>query len=213
MVEVTLRIIRNELVTISGPDGNPTTALRQTKNRAEGASYGGPGSQTPYQINNIQNDPSETYFTWWHRYDDLASLTNGDGNWRMLWQYKTQLWDQPSGFRTSIFLQSDSSGRLYWRTIGDTKLPQSSNTVWAENSTAQVPKEQWFKVEIYVKWSSGSDGRFWAKINGVEIANHNGPNIGPRPDSLRWIGIWQFYGPGNGQQWIDDYQIWDGVPF
>ncbi|HTQ35898.1 MAG TPA: hypothetical protein VMH77_02580, partial [Steroidobacteraceae bacterium] len=85
---------------------------------------------------------------------------------------------------------------------------------WSEaNASVPVPDTGgWNKVEIFWHRSSGNDGRFWMAVNGTQLVNHIGANMGAASMSINRImpsmltsnGIFPMY------QWIDDFQIWDG---
>lgn len=199
--------IENALQSVTGHDGVETRALYQTVAFSSGA----PTAQTPYQINNIVDDPDEYYISYWIKLDD-SSLGEPD-QWRIVWQYKTDRFDyqhEEPGYRISVYIYTDDDG-AYWHVKGDDQNPD----YWAvSDRDAPVPRDEWFHVEIYSKVSADDDGRFWAKINGIEIASHDGPNLGSAEDTMAFMMLWQLYGSSYpAHQWIDDVEIWDGVPY
>lgn len=200
--------IENDIIeNVPGPDGEPTRALFQEIEFSSGS----PRAQTPYQINNIEDDPDEYYISYWMKIDETS--LDEDDQWRIIWQYKTDHFDYQSpkpGYRISVFIYTDEDGP-YWHVQGDDQDPK----FWSvSNRDLPVPRDEWFQVEVYSKVSSGDDGRFWAKINGVEIASQDGPNLGSDEDTMEFMMLWQLYGNSYpASQLVDDVQIWDGVPY
>ena len=200
--------ITNEIQTVTGHLGRSTSALYTEFTSINKK----PTTQSPYQINNIEIDPEEYYIKFWMKLDDLSNLSDVNNDWRMVWQYKSDDFDYQSveeGYRISIFIYLDDNGNPHWHVQGD---DQSIRYWEQDNYEVPVPTEEWFSVEVYSKVSSGSEGRFWARINGTEIANHDGANLGNSGDTMSFMMLWQFYGSDIGHQWIDDIEIWDGIP-
>jgi hypothetical protein len=85
---------------------------------------------------------------------------------------------------------------------------------WSETNTAiPVPDDgSWNKVEIYFHRSSGNDGRFWMGVNGTQLFNHVGPNMGQASLPINRIMPFMLYSGGYHPiyQWVDDLQIWTG---
>lgn len=200
--------ISNKIETVEGHTGELTSVLYNEILYSNGS----PGAQTPYQINRISEDPDEYYISFWAKIDGVS--LNKPNDWRIIWQYKSDKFDyqnpQP-GYRISIYMYNDKNGNTFWHTKGDDQNPD----YWAQSNTnVPVPRNEWFQVEVYSKVSSQADGRFWAKVNGQEIANHDGPNLGISGDSMSFMMLTQLYGNSYpAYQWIDDIEIWDGVPY
>jgi hypothetical protein len=50
---------------------------------------------------------------------------------------------------------------------------------WRENTSGvAVPVDQWFKLEVFSRRSSGADGRMWAAIHGQKIVDRFGSLMG-----------------------------------
>ena len=115
-----------------------------------------------------------------------------------------------NGFRMIALMETDEQGVLHWVFQGDTS---PMNPVWqVENYEVPVPMNEWFKVEYYVKWGEGSDGYASMKVNGQLIAEHSGPTTNGS-DGLNFIILTQVYGNSHPMhQWVDDIEIWDGLP-
>lgn len=195
--------IENRIETVIGRTGQETNALFQNVKYDIGV------TQTPYQINNISENPDELYMSYWMKTDD-TSLT-GENEWRAIWEYKTDNYGtQQNGFRMIAFMITDEQGNKHWTFQGDTS-PQS--IVWQEeNYTVPVIMNEWFKVEYYINWSATADGYASMKVNGQLIAEHTGPTTS-NSDDLDFIILTQVYGNSHPMhQWIDDIEIWDGLP-
>jgi hypothetical protein len=198
------------LQSVVGHDGNTTTALFQSMTQGSGI------IQNNYQINNITQSPDEFYIKFWMKIDNTSLASNN--SWRCIWQFKSLDWyDQNSrepGFRMNLFINRSVSGKLYWSFQGD---DNPSNPIWEDvvfDSELTVPREEWFKVEVYSKMSYQNDGHCWAKINDHLIGEHYGPNLGNITDAISFMMLWQQYGNTYpSHNWVDDIEIWDGIPY
>ena len=195
--------VDNAIEKVIGHDGEETTALFQRVN------YDVQFTQTPYQINNLTENPDELYMTYRLKTDDTALV--GANKWRALWEYKTNSYgSSTSGFRMIAFMETNGQGTPYWVFQGDIN---PMNPVWqVKNYDVPVPMNEWFKVEYYIKWSEGEDGYASMKVNGQLIAQHFGPTTNGS-DGLSFIILTQVYGNSHPMhQWVDDIEIWDGTP-
>ena len=195
--------VENRIETVIGPTGKETTALYQNVKYDVGV------TQTPYQINNITQNPKELYIGYWMKTDDVS--LSGNDEWRAIWEYKTDNYgNQENGFRMIALMATDVQGNKHWVFQGDTN-PQSP--IWHEkNYSVPVIMNEWFKVEYYIKWSDSSDGYASMKVDGQLIAEHYGPTT-TNSDNLDFIILTQVYGNSHPMhQWVDDIEIWDGVP-
>jgi hypothetical protein len=149
-----------------------------------------------------------------------GQMPNGDwGNWRTLFEWKTggQGANYGGDYRIQLVVREDTTGKLYWSADGSNNAngPYPYQQYWtAENHNVTVPTDQWFHLETYTHRSTGGDGEFWVKINGQTIIDHLGPNIGVDSDPINRIMASTVYTNGNtpAYQWVDDVQVWDGVP-
>lgn len=89
-----------------------------------------------------------------------------------------------------------------------------ATTYWVEASNAEPPRDDasWQKVEVFWRRSSGPDGRFWMAINGTEIVDKMGPNMGAAGMPMNRIMPFILYSASYMPifQWVDDIQIWTG---
>lgn len=195
--------IANRIEETGGPKGGRTSALFQQ------VKYDVQVTQTPYQINNIKENPKELYMSYWMKTDDTA--VKGIDKWRAIWEYKTDNYaSNKDGFRMIAFMATDYEGKPYWLFQGDTS-PQTP--VWqAKNTSVPLILNEWFKVEYYIKWSNGADGYASMKVNGQLIGEHHGPTTA-NSDDMNFIMLTQVYGNSHPMhQWVDDIEIWDGLP-
>jgi hypothetical protein len=192
--------IDNYLETVSGPSGTETNALFQRVNYDIGV------TQSPYQINNLQNNPTELFMTYWMKTDDTS--LQGPDKWRALWEYKTDNYNEnnQNGFRMIAFMATDQNGELHWLFQGD-KNP--TEAIWqVKNSTVPVIRNEWFKVSYHIKWSNGNDGYAAMMVNDQLIAEHTGPTT-VNSDDMNFIILTLVYGNKHPMhQWIDDIEIW-----
>lgn len=195
--------ISNDLEVIIGPFGNETTTLFQRIN------YDVQVTQAPYQINDIQENPDDLYISYWMKTDNTS--VQGSDTWRAIWEYKTNNYaTYTDGFRMIAFMATDIRGNPYWMLQGDTS---PENPIWQVSNT-EIPLilGEWFKVEYHIKWSNGDDGYASMKVNGQLIGEHFGVTTS-KNDDLDFIMLTQVYGSNYPMhQWVDDIEIWDGVP-
>ncbi len=196
------KAITNRLEKVDGPMGNTTTTLYQE------VTYDVRVTQTPYQINNLKDNPKELSMSYWMKTDTLSLL--GKDQWRAIWEYKTKQYAQNKGFRMIAFMTKDIHGRPLWIFQGD-RNPQEP--IWqVENYDIPLIKGEWFKVEFYIKWDVGEDGYASMKINDQLIGEHFGPTT-YNNDPMDFIMLTQVYGNSFPMyQWIDDIEIWNGRP-
>ncbi|MDE2389956.1 MAG: hypothetical protein KGN35_12920 [Betaproteobacteria bacterium] len=179
--------ITNEIGQVVGPKGNLVNELFQ--NVKIKGSLGQAGSQAPLLINRpwTIGDVNDLYMTYWFKYpvdfpSKLDSTVPGAG-WRAQFEFKTggYLNTSAGDYRISVVILKGSDGQLYWQTKGDNVAngPWSRIDYWTvDNHAVAVPIDKWFKFEVYWHRSGGTDGRFWAAVDGQVIADHYGPNMG-----------------------------------
>ena len=194
--------LENKIQTVIGHTGDSTRALYNIERYDLGI------TQCPYEILNIQEGTKDLYVKYWLKLDS-ASLFQPD-MWRALFEYKTKGYAENTGFRLIAYLYTDNDGIPYWHWQGD-KDPQHS--IWEiDNRAVPVPINKWFMTEFYWHWSEGDDGRALWKINGQVIGDHRGPTT-RNSKPIDFIILTQIYGDANPKyQWIDDIEIWDGIP-
>lgn len=196
--------IENYIDDVVGANGIRTPALFQRVNYDIGV------TQTPYQINNIQKNPGELYMSYWMKIDETS--LNGPDNWRAIWEYKTKKYNisNTDGFRMIAFIATDDNGTLHWLLQGDIN---PSEPIWqVRNYQIDIPRNEWFKVEYYLKWSENAEGYASMQVNGSLVAEHYGPTTN-KNDNLDFIILTQVYGNTHPMyQWVDDMEIWSGLP-
>ncbi|MBX3618197.1 hypothetical protein [Nitrosomonas sp.] len=216
--------ITNEIRSVSGPKGKTTNEIFQ--NVKIKGDVGEAGSQSPFVFlrPSTIGDVKDLYMTYWIKYPaDLAEKldpTISSGNWRTHFEFKTGGYggNTSSGdYRSIINIMKDSDGSLYWLSRGDSNAngPVPFTTYWREeNRVVPVPVGEWIKFEVYWHRSSGSDGRFWAAVNGQEIVDYHGPNMGDYNLPITRIMPHNAYSGGSGpvESHITGFEIWDGFP-
>ena len=194
--------VQSEIQTVIGHNGDSTKTLYSIENYDLGV------TQCPYEILNIQEGRKDLYIKYWIKMDS-ASLFQPD-MWRAIFEYKTKDYAENDGFRLIAYIYTDNDGIPYWHWQGD-KNPQ--NSIWEiDNKTVPVPISEWFMTEFYWQWSEGDDGRALWKINGQVIGDHYGPTT-RNSKPIDFIILTQIYGDANPKYlWIDDIEIWNGIP-
>ncbi len=196
--------IENYLENVDNARGEETTALFQRVNYDIGV------TQTPYQINNIRENPTSLFMSYWMKTDDTS--LNGPDKWRAIWEFKTKKYNEnnANGFRMIAFMATDDDGKPFWLFQGD-KNPLEP--IWqVKNKNVPVIRNQWFKVSYYIEWSNGNDGYASMSINDELIAEHKGATT-YNSDDMDFLILTQVYGNTHPMyQWIDDIEIWEGLP-
>ncbi|MBV6446866.1 hypothetical protein [Nitrosomonas sp.] len=216
--------ITNEIRSVTGPKGTAVNELFQ--NVKIKAPVGTGGSQAPLMIKrpSALGDVNDLYITYWFKYPadfpDKLDNTVSAGNWRTQFEFKTGGYNgnnSAGDYRIGINILKGADGALYWRSFGDNQanIPWSKIEYWAvENHTVAVPVDKWFKFEVYWHRSSGSDGRIWAAVDGQEIVDHYGPNMGDYNLPITRIFVNNAYSGGYAtvESHSTGLEIWDGFP-
>ncbi|SDX62509.1 hypothetical protein [Nitrosomonas oligotropha] len=215
--------ITNEIRQVTGPKGNLVNELFQ--NVKIKGDLGQAGSQAPLLINRpwTIGDVNDLYITYWLKFPaDFPSKLTRDvpgAGWRDMFAFKTggYLNDWRGDYRVSIVILKGTDGQLYWQTKGDNVAngPWPRVDYWTiDNRTVAVPVGKWFKFEVYWHRSKGSDGRFWAAVDGKEIVDYFGPNMGGYNLPITRIIISNPYSAGypTVESHSTGLEIWDGFP-
>ncbi len=192
----------SRIVDVIGHTGRRTRALYSEENYAQDA------TQVPYEILNITDGRADLYVRYWIKIDS-QSFSQSD-SWRTFFEWKSKGYAHGNGFRLISYIYTDEGGDPYWHWQGDAN-PQ--RPLWEiDNHDIPVPQDEWFLTEFYWHWSKGEDGRALWRINGQVVGDHYGPTTRHnRP--IDFIMLTQIYGDANPKyQWIDDIEIWDGLP-
>lgn len=215
--------ITNTIRTVTGPFGTVNELYQNVKIKGD---VGEAGSQSPFVIirPSTIGDVKNLYISYWFKYPaDLASKLDSSvssGNWRTQFEFKTGGYDGNNGrgdYRIITNVMKDIHGSLFWVTSGDNVAngPAPNIRYWTvANRIVPVPLDKWFKFEVYWNRSSGSDGRFWAAVDGQEIADYIGPNMGIDNLPITRIIPHNAYSGGYGpvESRITGFEIWDGFP-
>jgi len=196
------KAVNSEIQTVIGHSGDLTRALYSIEH------YKTVNTQCPYEILNIKDGEKDLYIRYWIKIDSTSLFK--PNMWRTFFEWKTKDYAKGNGFRLIAFIYSDDQGRPYWHWKGDAN---PENAVWEiDNKTVPVPVNQWFLTEFYWHWSEGNDGRALWKVNGHIIGDHYGPTT-RNSKPIDFIMLCQIYGDSNPKyQWVDDIEIWDGMP-
>ncbi len=195
--------VNASIQTVIGHNGTATKVLYNEENYTVNGI-----TQCPYEILDITEGTKDLYVKYWMKIG--SESMNQPDKWRALFEYKTKDYAAGTGFRLISYIYTDLSGNPYWHWQGDDD-PQNSE--WEiDNTSIPVPLDQWFLTEYYWHWSEGNDGRALWKINGQVVGDHYGPTT-RNSKPIDFIILTQIYGDANPKkQWIDDIEIWDGIP-
>jgi len=216
--------ITNEIRPVTGPKGNVVNELFQNV-KIKGA-VGQGGSQAALLINRPSKigDVPDLYISYWFKYsaDLVVKLDSkvSSGNWRTQFAFKTGGYrgnESQGDYRININILKGTEGSLYWQSKGDNLAngPFPAVTYWREeNHIVPVPLDKWFKFEVYWHRSSGSDGRFWAAIDGAILVDYHGPNMGEYNLPITRIMVNDAYSGGypTAESHSTELEIWDGFP-
>jgi len=211
-----LQALQAKIVLVEDNNSNMTRALYNAE-RYESKD----DTQFPYEILNITEGEKDLYIRYKMKIDD--GMINIPNAWRALFEYKTKDYKDPglggTGFRLISYIYTDKNGTPSWHWQGDA---DSKHPIWecdtltptpqCHNTNVPVIFNDWFVTEYYWHWSEGEDGRALWKINGKVVGDHHGPTT-RNGNPIDFIILTQIYGDTNPkEQWIDDIEIWDGLP-
>ncbi|MBX9917432.1 MAG: hypothetical protein K2Y07_09390 [Nitrosomonas sp.] len=215
--------ITNEVRSVIGPKGNSIRELFQ--NVKIKGDLGQAGSQSPLLIKRpwTIGDVNNLYMTYWFYYpEDFPSKLTRDvpgAGWRTQFEFKTggYLNNWQGDYRVGVTIIKGLDGKLYWQTKGDNVAngPWPRIDYWTiDNQAVAVPVGKWFKFEVYWHRSSGSDGRFWAAVDGQVIADYHGPSMGDYNLPVTRIMVNNPYTGGYAtvESHSTGLEIWDGFP-
>lgn len=206
--------ITNNIITTAGHTGAQTKVLSSSVN------YQVSVTQTPYQINQVDDTVLDEYYVkYWAKIDTTNLETHGD--YHVLWEYKTDAWASEGpgiGFRGIAGLAnlSDAGGALRFYLQGD---DDPGNPIWYQFKTTTelgVDLNDWIMLEFYGKMSADAQvGYTGMKVNGQLVGYQQGATYGSEPgDGMSYMAAWQVYGTGFPlAMLVDDVEIWDGVPY
>jgi len=206
-----------ELQTVLGYDGKPTRVLYNEETHREANK----STQLTYEVLNITEGRSDLYVKYRMKID--SGMLGTIDKWRAIFEYKTKDYrdagEGGTGYRLIAFVYTDEEGNASWHLQGD---EDSQHPIWecdtlhptasCHNSNIPVITDAWFTTEYYWHWSNDQDGYTVWKINGQIVGEHHGPTT--RADNpIDFLLLTQLYGNVTPKhQWIDDIEIWDGMP-
>lgn len=208
--------LKASIESVKGHTGKPSRVLyNRMKYNVTG------DTQLPYEILNAKDSTKDIYIRYWMKIDN--NMIGQKNRWRALFEYKTKDYKDPgeggTGFRLISYIYTDKDGKASWHFQGD---EDSKTSIWecdtlqptkrCNNSKVPVITNKWFLTEYYWHWSNGEDGLAWWKINGKIVGQNHGPTTRAN-NPIDFIMLTQIYGDSNPkEQWIDDLEIWEGVP-
>ena len=214
--------IKSEIQSTTGHLNKPTKALYSevTCSLPDKTKCKNFDTQNTYEILDLIDGKRDIYISYWIKLD-AAGLDKLDG-WRTFFEWKTETYGDGTGFRLISYIYSDEheKGKLFWHWQGDHD-PNALADWEFDNKDIPVPLDKWFFTEFYWSWNEGNGGRALWRINGQVVKDYLGPtksqpNLAPAlppNQAVDFIMLTQIYGDSNPKhQWIDDIEIWDGLP-
>jgi hypothetical protein len=231
--------MHNELRPGEGRNGSTALYMRIDKSHcgSDGTSACGGSTQDTFHLRDFTTDPADMYISFWGKLQcDLNEKLSTPGNFwgRMYFEVKTaDVGDFGPDYRYQVKIEHASSNfggidatKPFWQIIADRYYPDRLE-FWRINVPNSGPNAvpvplgpgcpadaPWFKFEVYWHRSSGSDGRFWAAVDGVVVADRAGANMGAANNPIDRIMRPNLYSgtPYPIFNWIDDMQIWSTFP-
>lgn len=197
-------VFSNSITATTGHDGSQTRALHLGVN-SKPADF----TQSPLLFS-PKSEPGDFYMSAWMKLPDNLWSKLGAGGWLSA----LPEWKSAGDFRVLPSIGALSNGKLAWSMQWDTNANGNVplQTFWREtNSSVPVPQGEWFKVEMFTH-RDNTNGRTWLKVNGQTLFDHTGDNIGVNNAPIDRIFIGNPYSNKPIDVWLDDVQIWDGVP-
>lgn len=194
--------ITNVIETLTGFDGNPTNALKQT------LLQNGVETQDPYYLAGCVPD-SDLYLKYRMKLPANFAAAMGSSAERTLFEWRTPT-DAHYAFK--IITQE---GVPSWAAVLDNQSLGGTFAIINEDndSSVPVPADTWFQVEIFVHREGNSRGTLWVAIDGVLVSNLIGPNLGANIEKIDRLYLFQLSTTGGYpcSQWIDDVSLTDGL--
>lgn len=199
-------VIQNSIRSMTGHTGATTRALQLDLKQKINSD-----SQDQFMIV-VTQSPKEFYISEWIMYPANLAQRLGPGQWVL----GAPEWKSAGDFRIVYLAYPNSSGKQCWEVKWDTNANGTIplQVFYAEvNCKIPVPQGQWFRVETYTRRGYGSDGRSWLKVNGQLVFDHTGTTIGQNAAPINRLFISGAYANFPVQMHIDDFEIWDKVPY
>jgi hypothetical protein len=197
-------VIANAIETVAGRDGAPTRALHLRVTRKVHD-----WTQSPLLLR-PGRDPTDFYISAWVKLPADLAQQLGPGGWIAPFGE----WKSAGDFRVVTNIVIDNAGTPYWNMKWDTNANGSVplQTFWTgENHSVAVPLGEWFHVEFFTH-RDNTNGEVWLKVNGQTVFDHVGDNIGVNNAPIDRIFIANPYSNKPISLYVDDIQVWDGVP-
>ena len=196
--------IRSEIQTVIGPDGRSTRAWFMLN---VGHYTNGPPYYTGQRVclsasaGNEPPDDFNEFFTTYHMKLNPDFATSMIKN---SWYLTVEIW-VPDNTNKLFIIRHSTGGALKWLFEPHTDIPLI-------NESAVVPLNQWFKVGIYYKHRTSSDGIIQIWINDDKIFDYKGSTAssGGGVNALNFLKAYS--NRANVGHWVDDFIMYDTLP-
>jgi len=209
---------RHAIETTGGRTGAPTRALRMEMHPSPQLS----GTQSALQLNKFDDNNATIYVRYWVRFDDTLPAamefvaSQGRLFWLELfaWKSSAQIPD-----RLALFVEArpnsalDGGASTAGWTLRSDLLTGANIAYWIEPFVPGVPVNRWFLMELFARRGDAATGEVRVAIDGQLIITHHGEVRGePAIGALIPLNLYHNAVGISVHQWIDDIEIWDGVP-
>ena len=95
------------------------------------------------------------------------------------------------------------------------ELEGSGKFFYLSNKSKKIYGEKWYKFGIYYRGGVGSNGEVIFYIDETPILHFIGDTAGDssRPSDINYIKLYGSSGSIPHEMWIDDFKIYDGIPY
>lgn len=198
----------NRIETVAGFDGSQTRALYMEQLLDDrDMDY---NSRNQLLFGNDGGFANDVYYSYWIKLqgdlNELPQKCNSTASWRLMGEW---------------FTANDRIGYEI-RDVGKTPAwhlkheRRASGGGWENglfgdtNRDVAVPVGEWFFLEVYLKHSTGGDGRVWIRVNGETVFDQRGRNrTGGQVSDMFTPKLYDGYRNACRRfQWVDEFQIW-----
>jgi hypothetical protein len=187
--------MRNEILSVNGPNGGTTRALHQTLSQGTVDTFNYSPSRKSVA------EEGDLYVVYSMKIAEDLHQELGTTGYRQIFSLF-----QGSKIPVTLLWYGAQSG-LFWEIKGD------SPTTWATDASGHLPAANtWFRVEIFWHPAQDGTGRVWVAVDGTQILDRHGPNLGSAAplDAVELFMVGSSKQPS--EQWVDDLELWDRFP-
>lgn len=169
------------------------------------------GNTSNFDLSEHQLD--EIYITWYHRWETGIDYGGSSENKNIYIGYS----DWGGDF---VFILDKNAVDGWHIDIHSNPGYNLIHNWYRPFSGGNVEDNQWHKIEIYLNLgTTGATGIAWVKVDGIYLLNETGVTFRNEQEIngadlllIQWPSNTSGDTPGTAVQWLDDLEIWDGLP-